>query len=363
MQVASILWAVVISAALTALIIPKVILISFRKNLFDTVDERKVHSGRVPRLGGVVFTPVFILSIALLFGLGTLFRGFFPLAGFSPLRMGFCLCALLLIYMEGITDDLIGVGYRSKFAFQVLCSVMVVVSGVWVNNLYGLFGLYELPAWVGMPFTVVLLVYLINAVNLIDGIDGLASSLCGVAFFFLGTLFFVTDDLAYALLSFTMLGTLLPFFCFNVFGSAEKRSKIFMGDCGSQTIGLVLGLLAVYFSMWSPDKGRAGMPSALLVAFTPLMIPCLDVVRVMWGRIRRHQNPFLPDRTHIHHKFMRLGMSVRTALVVILMFDAFFILLNMSCLDRLNVNIVFWADVAIWCVVHVWLSMIISKRG
>lgn len=362
MQAINILLAVAVSACLTTAIIPKVILISFRKRLFDTVDERKVHSGLVPRLGGVAFTPTLILSVALLYGLNALAQKPVPLDSYAASRMGFCLCALLLIYLEGITDDLIGVSYRSKFAFQVICAVMVVASGIWINHLHGLFGVYEVPPAVGMPFTVVLLVYLINAVNLIDGIDGLASGLCGVAFFFLGALFFNAGDWSHAVLSFTMLGTLLPFFCFNVFGSAEKRSKIFMGDCGSQTIGLVLGILAVSFSMWSPEKGRDSS-DALVMAFSPLMVPCLDVIRVMLGRIRRHKNPFLPDQTHIHHKFMRLGMSGRTALVTILMFDAFFILLNLSCMEYLNVNVVFLADVVIWCVIHVWLSMLLRKKG
>lgn len=362
MQTISVLLAAAISAGLTAVIIPKVILVSFKKKLFDTVDERKVHSGLAPRLGGVAFTPAIIISMALLYGLNSLLHRAVPMDGGITLRMGFCLCALLLIYLEGITDDLIGVGYRSKFAFQILCSAMVVASGIWENNLYGLFGIHELSPWLGMPFTVVLLVCLINAVNLIDGIDGLASGLCGVAFFFFGTLFFSAGNELYAVLSFTMLGTLLPFFYFNVFGSAEKKNKIFMGNCGSQTMGLVLGCLAVRYSMCQPGADRE-LPDALVVAFTPLIIPCLDVIRVMLGRIRRHKNPFLPDHTHIHHKFMGLGMSVRTALVVILMFDAFFILLNMSCLEFLDINLIFLADVVIWCVIHVWLGVLLRKRN
>lgn len=95
-----------------------------------------------------------------------------------------------------------------------------------------------------------------------------------------------------------------------------------MGDCGSQTIGLILGLLAVRFCVYDSSIGALAF-NPLVVVFSLLMVPCLDVVRVMFGRIRRHQNPFMPDKTHIHHKFLALGMSHRTAMVTILFVSAF----------------------------------------
>lgn len=106
-----------LSMAITFWMIPKIILISYQKKLFDTVDERKVHTGVVPRLGGVAFAPAIIISMALGFGLLSLWKGF-PLWKTTILtssRLALSLCALLLLYFEGITDDLVGVGYRAKF--------------------------------------------------------------------------------------------------------------------------------------------------------------------------------------------------------------------------------------------------------
>ena len=158
-----------------------------------------------------------------------------------------------------------------------------------------------------------------------------------------------------------MLGTLLPFFAFNVFGKVEKQKKIFMGDCGSQTVGLVLGMLAVRYSM-SDKIFSTDMPNVLVLAFSAIMIPSLDVLRVMIGRIRKGHNPFLPDQTHIHHKFLALGMSHRTAMVTILMLDAFFMLLNLGLVNFLDINLVFLIDVVLWIAMHMWMSKVIMVK-
>ncbi len=352
-----------ISALISSIMIPKIILISFKKKLFDTIDERKVHVGVVPRLGGVAFVPALMLSYALLYGGCTLFGVTAPLADHAG-HLALGLSALLLLYFEGITDDLVGVSYKLKFVVQIICSLLIVFSGIWLNNLYGLFGVYELPWYVGKPLTVLILVYVINAINLIDGIDGLASGLSIVALFFLGAIFTSQGSFMSASIAFGMLGALIPFYYYNVFGKAERHNKIFMGDCGSQIVGFVLGLEAVWLCMSPDESGRAlAYDNTLVVAFSLLMIPCLDVIRVMIGRIRRGKNPFLPDKTHIHHKFLALGMSHRTAMLTILMIDVSFALLNLLLANKLNINILLLIDIALWCLLNVWLSHILRRKG
>ena len=165
------------------------------------------------------------------------------------------------------------------------------------------------------------------------------------------------------MLAFTTLGTLVPFFCYNVFGRPGGGRKIFMGDCGSQTIGLLLGLLCVRFCMTGECAPTAvATPNPLAVVFSLLMVPCLDVLRVMLGRLRRGKNPFLPDKTHIHHKFLALGMSHRTALVVILSIAAFFALLNLGLAPLLDINLVLLADIVVWTAMNIWLSRLIEAR-
>lgn len=353
-----------VSAVLTALVIPKIILISYRKKLFDYFDERKVHKGIVPRLGGVAFTPVITITLALVLGLLTWVKpvGFNVSFSVCGVHMALGLSALLVLYMEGIADDLIGVGYKAKFLVQIICAAMITCTGIWLNDLHGLLGVHELSPWVGIPLTVMLIVFIIDAINLIDGIDGLASGLSMIALFFLGCLFGYCGEWAYAVFAFAALGTLASFFVYNVFGSVEAGHKIFMGDSGSQTIGLVLGLLAVRFCMHD-NIGIDDMPyNPLLVASSLLMVPCFDVIRVMIGRIQHHRNPFMPDKTHIHHKFLALGMSHRKAMVSILLVSLFFIIFNLSLVRVVNVNVIVVLDVALWSLMHVWLSYVIRKR-
>lgn len=352
-----------ISATVSAVMIPRIILISFKKKIFDTVDERKAHHGTVPRLGGIAFVPALVIAYALVYGGSSLFGYHIHLSNDSG-RLALPLCGLLLLYFEGITDDLIGVGYKTKFLVQTICAVLVVCSGVWLNNLYGLFGVHELPAYVGQPLTVLLIVYIINAVNLIDGIDGLASGLSIVALFFLGCLFTSIGNYVSAGISFSMLGALVPFFYYNVFGSAQRHNKIFMGDCGSQIVGFMLGMLSVWFCMYVEESGDVvSMPNALVISFSLLMVPCLDVIRVMIGRIRRGANPFLPDRSHIHHKFLALGMSHRTAMLTILMIDTAFALLNLLLVSILPVTLLLVIDIVLWCMLTAWISYLIKHRG
>lgn len=266
----------------TGLLIPQILLISFRKRLFDQPDERKIHQGAVPRLGGIAFKPVVFFSIALMFGLcqffgyGNMFDGIS--AESRPLAFSFC--CVMLLYLVGMADDLIGIRYKAKFAVQIMCGVMMIAGGMWISNLHGLFGIHEVAAWFGYPLTILVIVFIINSINLIDGIDGLASGLCGVATLFYGMVFFLLQEYIYAVLSFATLGVLVPFFYYNVFGDANKQKKIFMGDTGSLTTGMVLCVLSLKILQYPPTSVPDRFPDLLIFAYSPLFIPCLDVVRV-----------------------------------------------------------------------------------
>lgn len=349
------------SAGISAFIIPQIILISYKKRLFDKQDERKVHTGIVPRLGGVSFLPSIVISMALLAGFYLMYSNTIALHPMLGPRLALGLCALMLLYFEGVADDLIDIGYRPKFLCQFLCAAMVVGSGIWLKNLYGIFGIHELPAFVGMPISVLFIVYVINSINLIDGIDGLASGLSMITFFFAGVLYFYWHELIYAALSFSALGALIPFFGYNVFGSVKRQRKIFMGDCGSQCVGLMLALLTLRLEICSPHTDNV-LSNGFFMAVSTLIVPCFDLVRVMVSRIVRGQNPFLPDKTHIHHKFLALGMSHRTALFVILMITLFFFVFNSGMLQIMNVNIVLILDIILWTAGHVFLTKLIKRK-
>lgn len=197
-------------------------------------------------------------------------------------------CGLFLLYLTGMMDDLIGVRYRSKFLIQILCGILLVASGLCFDNLYGLFGIEAMPYYIGAPFTVFIIVYILNAINLIDGIDGLASGLSIIAFFAFGCMFIRLQWWMYAFICLATIGVLLPFFYYNVYGNVHRGRKIFMGDTGSLTIGMLLAVMAIRLSMSDPLK-ESTFPGAVVIAFSFLIVPMLDVVRVVLHRWRERK--------------------------------------------------------------------------
>lgn len=360
----SLFWAVNCVAVFTVcvlsagVLIPQILLISFRRNLFDMPDERKIHQGAVPRLGGIAFKPVVFFSVALAIGVCQLL-GYGDRLGevmTESRSLAFGFCSIMVLYLIGMADDLIGIRYRAKFVVQIACGVMMIAAGMWIDDLHGLFLINDIPAWAGWPVTVLAVVFIINAINLIDGIDGLASGLCGVAMLFYGVIFLMANEHIYAVLAFATLGVLVPFFYYNVFGDARRGRKIFMGDTGSLTIGMMLCILSLKVCRSFPDGMTAGMPNVLVLAYSPLIIPCFDVVRVYLHRVRNGKNPFLPDRNHIHHKLLAAGMRQRTAMITIVSVSVLFTLCNILLSAYISVTLLLLADVLIWTVANIWLT-------
>ena len=347
-------------------IIPRVLVISLRKRLFDMPDVRKVHSCPIPRLGGVTFFPVIVLvmcSISLI----ELYSGGFPLFIFGTNLLSEMLCllvGLMLLYIVGVCDDLIGVRYSRKFMIQILASAFLPLSGLYIHNFYGWFGWYEIPLLLGASFTMLLTVFIINAINLIDGIDGLASGICMVAFTIFGVTLGMNGWWLYTILAFVCVGVLIPFFFYNVFGNADRGHKIFMGDTGSLTLGFIISLLAIKYivSMELTESVTDGWP--LVIAFSVLLVPCLDVFRVVLSRLHRHVNPFKPDRTHFHHKMLEMGFTPRKALILIELISIAFIAFTVLLV---HVGVlaywVFICDVVLWILLNVWFSRVIRKKS
>ncbi len=349
--------------SLGMVIIPRILVISHKKRLYDVPDARKVHTMPVPRLGGLSFFPVILMSMFLVIG----FRLYFWDMDTSSLSFNmlyeylFLFVGMTLLYLVGVCDDLVGVGYRYKFAVQIAAAFLLVLSGNWFDSLGGLFGIYSVPAWIGMPFTVFIVVYITNAINLIDGIDGLASGLCCIALSVLSVIFFLRGQYVYALLAICTLGILMPFWCYNVFGNANRGHKLFMGDAGSLTLGYVISFLIIHMSVTNEVSPTLSNPY-MVIAFSTVLVPLLDVIRVVLHRLREHKNPFLPDKNHFHHKLLRTGMRVRMVMVCIIAISAFFILLNSSLAWRVDVTYLFFLNLFCWSILHVGLNGLIKRN-
>lgn len=352
-----------VALVLTGIIIPQILLIAFSKKLFDEVDERKIHKGVVPRLGGIAFLPAIIFSICLVLAVNISFGWSDSAAIFANCSQSimYLLCAEMLIFLVGIADDLIGVRYKAKFVCQILCAIFICASGTYIHNMTGVLWIEELPAWLGWCISGFFVVYIVNAINLIDGIDGLASGLSGIALIFYGIVLTLAQEWVFALLVWAQLGTLVPFFYYNVFGNPKKRKKIFMGDTGSLTVGMLLAFIALSVTNISAQDVTKEY-NQLVLAFSPLIIPAFDVVRVYFHRIRQHRNPFLPDKCHIHHKLLALGLNQRASLCAILLSAVIFMLVNVLLSPYISATLLLAGDVFLWLCGNLLITRAIRKK-
>lgn len=325
--------------------IPAILKFCKDKQLYDLPDTRKRHKTAVPRLGGISFIPSMVISFVLaMLALCFMENEEVRVSAASV----YLLMGTLMVYGVGIVDDVVGVPAMSKFLIQIFAACFLPLSGLYINNFYGFCGIHEIPAFVGMPLTVFIVVFIDNAMNLIDGIDGLASGLSIIAFVGYCVLFIQMSVWIYCMMIGGFVGVLVAYSYYNLFG---KSKKLFMGDSGSLTLGFILAFLFIKYSMLTPLM-HSYRPEGFLMAYTLLIVPVFDVVRVILVRWRHHKPLFDADRNHIHHKLMAMGMNQHQALVCILALALFFIALNRVASYCMPVTPIVFIDIAVYVVFH-----------
>lgn len=328
-----------ISAVAGWITIPSIVLISKKKRLFDAISDRKSHTGAIPRLGGISFFPSFLFTLSLVTGL-RYYYGFEISSGHETTafkEIMFLITGGTLLFIVGFADDLNGVSYKNKFIAQIAAGIVLLYSGVGITNLGGLFGLHEISPIAGGIISILVIVLITNAYNLIDGIDGLCSGLALLALYYLGVWFMLNNLFIYSIIAMSMAGVVSTFFFYNVMGS---RLKIFMGDTGSLLLGFTIAFLGLKFynlNLNADSYGVSGVPALLLGI---VFIPVFDTLRVFCVRMSRGLSPFHPDKRHIHHKMLKMGLTHINSTMIIILIQACFILLNLV-LRNININILF----------------------
>lgn len=327
-----------------------------RKKLYDIPNERKVHKNATPRLGGLSFFPSMILAFVL-----------FLLISYKNNQLDYTfniwsasyLAGLVIIYVVGIIDDLIGLTAKTKFIAQIAAATLLPLTGLYINNLYGLFGIYEIPYYVGIFFTIFTIVFICNAINLIDGIDGLAGSISLMALGgFLGYfIYYNVFTYTYTVLAAGMMGALVAFLYYNLFGSSEKNTKIFMGDSGSLSLGFTLGFFAIKTAMDNNAVWDTMRPEGFLYPLVLLFVPIADVVRVTFYRLFHGYPLFDADKNHIHHKLMRAGLSQHQALAFILSFSVVIYAISYLLYGQLSSTIIVIIDTLLYILVNIILNL------
>ena len=272
---------------------PVVLRYSGRLNGVDLPDARKVHERAVSRLGGVAMVAGLVL----------------PLLFFTPLdrTMLAFLAGVLLVAATGLLDDVYHIPPAAKFAGEIAAAAaFVFLSGVSIRELGDLFCTGEIACGrFGPILTIFCMVGVMNALNLADGLDGLAGGISAIAAIFLGLFAYLRADYVPLWILLALAGSLFGFLRYNT-----HPAKLFMGDTGSLLLGYTLSAAAVLLVRNRP----VGIHLAPVTVAAMLALPITDTLLVMGRRLRHGQNPFWPDRTHLHHQLLALGL--RHAVVV-----------------------------------------------
>jgi len=267
----------------------------------DHPDIRKLHRAPVPRTGGIAIFLGYAAALILMRGT----------PGDSGTHHAWTILpAVLAAFATGLLDDLVNLKPWTKIAGQVLAALLAVAAGIQIRNVGG----YSIEkAWWHIPLTVLWLIGCTNAVNLIDGLDGLAA---GVGLFATAAAFvsaLVTGNTALAIVTAPLLGALLGFLRYNF-----SPASVFMGDCGSNTLGFLLGCFTI---MWSRTCTTLPGIAAPVIA---LAIPFFDTALAIFRRFLRRQAIFSADCGHVHHRLLSRGFTARRVACILYAAGGFF---------------------------------------
>ncbi|QVS86099.1 UDP-N-acetylglucosamine--undecaprenyl-phosphate N-acetylglucosaminephosphotransferase [Salmonella enterica subsp. enterica serovar Montevideo] len=272
--------------------------VAIKIGLVDKPNFRKRHQGVIPLVGGIsVFA-----GICFMFGLSDYY---------IPHLSLYLICAGVLVFV-GAMDDRFDISVKIRAVVQaVIAVVMMVIAKLHLGSLGYIFGPWELVLGPFGYFLTLFAVWAaINAFNMVDGIDGLLGGLSSVSFAAMGLILWFDGQTSLAIWCFAMIAAILPYIMLNL-GILGRRYKVFMGDAGSTLIGFT-----VIWILLETTQGKTH-PISPVTALWIIAIPLMDMVAIMYRRLRKGMSPFSPDRQHIHHLIMRAGFTSRQAFVLI----------------------------------------------
>ena len=315
-----IIFSLITAFFISFLAIPRLIEFAHKLKVFDNGGDRASHEGSTPFFGGIaIFTGVIC---SLLFW-----------ADIEDIQ--YILVSILIVFIVGLIDDLRQITAFKKLIGQIIATLILIFFGdLQIDSMHGVLGVYDLPIWASLSFTIFVVIVITNGFNLIDGVDGLAGGIGLIASLSFGAIALIMEQNDMALIAFTLSGALLAFLRYNF-----NPAKIFMGDTGSLVVGMTLSVLAINtikFGLITEDFKLPNKGPLMAIVF--LAIPLFDSLRVFIVRTSKGVGPFSPGRDHIHHALLDLGFGhKRTALILyfisaLLIFGSYFLL-------ELNVNL------------------------
>jgi len=279
---------------LATLVVPLVIYVAKALKIYDAPGLRKVHASAVPRIGGVaIYAAVLGVTVSVLYLDESAGRAF---AGIRQQVLAL-LAGGTLMFVVGLVDDIRGLRARTKLVSQLVGALGMCALGVRIDGM-AVEGWFSVGfSWLAWPLTVFWIVGITNAVNLIDGLDGLAAGICAIVCGVIGVFSLHTGQMTMALLMVALLGSLSGFLLFNF-----NPARVFMGDCGSLFLGFVIAGASIMCATKSATLVGLALP------FLALGIPIFDTLFTMTRRVLERRHIFSPDRGHIHHRLLDMGL-------------------------------------------------------
>ena len=301
-MIAVILLPLVVALVISFLSTPIVKSFAYKLGAIDVPkDERRMHKVPIPRMGGLAIFLGFIISVLLFVEVDDQMKGI--------------LLGSVIIVVMGIIDDITPLRASLKFVIQILAALIPVYYGVQItcisnpnlfsDNPYWNFG------WLSIPITVIWIVGLTKDVNLIDGLDGLAIGVSSISALTMLAIAILVAEPQVAVIMAALVGACIGFMPYNM-----NPAKIFMGDTGSTFLGYILACITIQglFKFYAVIS--------FVVPFLILGLPIFDTMFAIIRRISHGQNPMAPDRSHVHHRLIDMGLNQKQAVAVLYVISA-----------------------------------------
>ena len=295
-----------LALVVTYFLTPIVIKISSEKGFVDRPNERKVHKEPIPYGGGIATFIGFLVASCVGMAIWKHFNPEIP----SRDVMLFCgfLVAAFLSFVTGFIDDIINMPAKVKLLCQIFTVSIVMFFGIIVNFFTNPFaeGLIYLPIYIAVPVTIFWIVGITNAVNLLDGLDGLLGGITVISAVIFLFVAIMKGQILVAGIMAALAGSALGFLKYNF-----HPAKIFMGDTGSLFIGSIFGIASVVGGL------KTTTAVAMIIPFLIMGLPIFDTAWAIIRRASNHQPIFKPDKGHIHHRLLALGLTQVQAVLII----------------------------------------------
>lgn len=322
--------------------------------IYDRVDERKVHTGNIPRLGGIGIFFGF-LSGLVIFGIST---GSHNMLGNGVWNL---VVGCSMIFVMGVWDDVKPWRARYKLLVQCTAAIIAICAGLKFSRIsFGPTGYFLDMGIVSIPITFCWIIGVTNAINLIDGIDGLAGSISAMAALIYALIFYQNGSIGPMLVCFLLVVSISGFLVFNL---PFPRAKIFMGDGGSQFIGFTLAVLPLLPN--AQGEALIALPYAVAI----LLIPIFDTLAAIWRRVREKRSIDSPDKFHLHHKLLMMGFTAPHALLLLVLFQLIIGLLMITSmwlhgiLADILLFTVYLMGILFFTVIHIRKEEILEKSS